>query len=527
MKFKKAVVLIMVLLCSPLEETLCYSETSVPRYGGTLHLGFYTKPTQINPVLTTQGISMLVMNLVFSRLIRSNEKGEIEKDLAESWSLSEDEKVYTFFLKKNIRFHDGVELTAEDAQFTYQSILDPKNSSPYAAYYSLVDKLEVVDKYTFRITLKEPQPSFLSELEREIMPKHLYSEEGSIMHSPHNYAPIGSGPFRFKEWRADDSIVLAANTAYADHRPYLDEIIITPYPDAEALWDDFMKQKIDVNLFLSPKNYLWTAKDPAFKTFFHPITFCYNIAYNFESKVSSNLVARQAIAYGVNKKEIIEKIEKGFGEEANGPFLKSSWAYDPNIPLFVYDPEKSRALLQQAGWSEDKKGMFVKDGQPLEFKLLVDARNEKDQKIAMVLRQQLSQIGVLLKVMLYDNNASFEELEKNADAWLYFNIGGLDPNQMVKTYHSKQTTKDKKWVLNSFTAKVDSLIELGRMTTDQEKRREIYHALHDLVYADQLRLCLYFPYTFHAARKNLHNINLFLNENMPTYLLKEVYLEDN
>lgn len=527
MQFKKVVILLMVLLNLSLEDTTYAADTKKTRYGGTLHLGFYTKPTAINPVLTNQGISMLVMNLVFSRLVRTNSHGEIEPELAESWDISQDKKIYTFFLKRNIRFHDGVELTAEDVVFTYQSIMTPDNASPYAANYSLVENIEALGKYTLRIFLKEPQVSFLSELEREIMPKHLYIRKNDIFQSPSNYSPVGTGPFVFKKWYSDNSIVLTANEDYFEGRPYLNGIVIKTYEDAEALWNDFMKQKIDVNLFMTPKDYLWTQQDGSFNIFSNPTPYYYNITYNFRSEIVSDLLVRRAIAYGINGKELIANAEQGFGIEANGPFLKNSWAYNPNVKVYSYDPEKSIDFLKAAGWVPDDRGIFMKHGKNLEIKLLVDARNEKHQKIAMILRQQFSQIGIILKVIHFDDKSSFDSLGENADALLNFDSGGPDPNHVLKTFHSQQTAKNKRWVLNSLSGKIDKLIESGQTTDDKETKRKVYQDLHELVYTNQLRCFLYFPYVLHAANKNLKNIDLYLNENMPTYLLKEVYLQEN
>ena len=132
-----------------------------PRYGGALIWGTYTQPTFINPVLTTYSISMSLEDLIFNRLVRLNTKGEIEPDLARSWDISPDGLVYTFYLREGIRFHDGVECNAFDVKFTYDKIMDPQVNSPFASLFELVEAFQVIDKYTFRIILRQPCAPFI------------------------------------------------------------------------------------------------------------------------------------------------------------------------------------------------------------------------------------------------------------------------------------------------------------------------------------------------------------------------------
>ena len=130
-------------------------------YGGTLVWGTSNPPTIINPILTQHSVSASIIPLVFDGLVRINSKDQIEPALAESWEISEDQHVYTFKLKEGIRFHDGVELTAEDVKFTYDQIKDPKVGSVYRSHFQSVEKFEIVDRYKFRIVLKKPFPDLL------------------------------------------------------------------------------------------------------------------------------------------------------------------------------------------------------------------------------------------------------------------------------------------------------------------------------------------------------------------------------
>jgi peptide/nickel transport system substrate-binding protein len=494
-------------------------------FGGTLVWGTCHKPTIINPILTTYSISAPLVQIIFNGLVRINSKGEVEPDLAESWDIQGDGLIYTFYLRKGVRFHDGKECTASDVKFTYDKIIDPQVNSPFKETFQCVDKFEVVDKYTFRVVIKEVSTSFIYRMVRYIMPRHILQGE-DLNKADFNLHPIGTGPFKFKEWTKDNQIILEYNPVYYEGRPYLDKIIVKSYSDSRELWTALMRGEVDFVLFLEREDYQIVKEDKAFKTYAIPADSYYALSYNLNDPLLADKRIREAIAYAVDRKSLIERVSGGYGLECNGPFYPECLGFNPRVKPFEYSPEKAQALLAQAGWQDkDNDGILEKDGEELEIRVLVDARNEVFKRIAMVLRQQLQEIGIKIKVLLYDDEDELTEefLKKNnPQAHVEFLMAGLDLDDLVAHWYSPEFKRGARiWVYQN--QEVDRLFELGEIVQEKEKQQGIYQKIHQLIYTDQPACFLYFPYVFHAIAKNFENTDEFFTLSMPHYTMKDWY----
>jgi len=497
-------------------------------YGGTLVWGTANRPTIINPILTNRSVSASLMELIFNKLVRLNHKGEIEPDLAESWEVSDDGLTYTFYLKKGVRFHDGVECNAEDVKFTYERIVDPKVNSAYRANYQLVEKWEVLDKYTLRIILKKPFAFFLYKLDREIAPKHLL-ENIDLDNTKFNYHPIGTGPFKFKEWHRDDTIVLVANEDYFEGRPYLDRIVIKTYPDASQLWAALMRGEVDYMEFLEQKDYEIVKTDPTFKTYAIPVDYYFAIAYNLEDKILSDRRVRYAIAYVINRKELIQRVAGGYGKECLGPFYPESEFFYEGIEPFEYNPQRAKVLLSEADWQDiDNDGILEKNGEELGLKILVDERYDIFKKITMLIRQQLQEVGIKVTVILFNNKSQltseFLESKRPQMCLIYGFANRLVPYEAAMDWCSIFKIKaGRLWKYRN--RDVDRFFESGQITKDKQKRKKMYKKIHQLIYTDQPACFLYFPVHFHAISSRFEGIDDFFCLNMPYYMIKEWYIK--
>jgi peptide/nickel transport system substrate-binding protein len=498
------------------------------RYGGTLIWGERIKPTIINPILTTHSVSMSLLDIIFNRLVRLDSKGEIEPDLAESWNISPDGLVYTFYLRKGVRFHDGKECTAFDVKFTYDKIVEPRIKSPFRSSFEIVEEFKAPDKYTFQVVLKRSSNTFIYRLLREIAPKHLL-EKVDLQNCSFNYHPIGTGPFRFKEWRKDDQITLEYNPDYYAGRPYLDKFIVKIYPDLKDVWVALMRSEIDYGIFLEREDYEIMKEDPAFKTYAFPIDSYYAIFYNPDDVLLADKRIREAIAYGIDRKALIRRIDGGYGLECNGPFYPENLGFNPAAQAFAYNPDKSKELLAQAGWLDtDGDGILERNGEKLELRVLVDTRNNTFKRIAMFIRQQFQEIGIKFKVLLYNNEKEMtpEFLEENKPQAQLKLFGGRSDRDDVRYHWSYKDARreDKIWVYKS--EEVTKLFELGETIQDKEKRKQIYQQIHKIVYEDQPACFLYFPYYFYAVSARFQNTDAYFSLNMPTYTIKDWYITE-
>ncbi|MFH1479257.1 MAG: ABC transporter substrate-binding protein [Candidatus Omnitrophota bacterium] len=495
-------------------------------YGGALRWGTRNRPTIINPVLTTSSVSMSLLDLIFNRLIRFNSKGEIEPDLARTWEISEDGLTYTFYLKKSVKFHDGVECTAEDVKFTYDLIIDPGIDSPFKGHFGLVKDFKVIDRYTFRVILKEPSVSFIYRLMRDIAPKHIL-QNTDLRNNPFNHHPIGTGPFRFKEWGEDDTITLEYNPTYFEERPYLDNIIIKPYPNSTDVWTALMRGELDYVEFLERSDFEILKKDPSFKAFSFPVDYYYALSYNLEDPILSDKRIRQAIAYGIDRKRLIDRVSYGYGIECFGPFYEGSIGFNPDVKPFEYNPKKSLRLLNSAGWHDiDNDNILEKNGQELEIKVLVDSRGDVYKRIVLAIRQELQEIGIKVKAVFYDNENTLAKgfLEQNKPGAHIRLFLAVDTITIREYWSSKKSERvNNIWPYNN--KEVDKLFESGEFTVGLEKRKDISQNIHKIIYEEQPACFLYFPFDFHAVSSKFENVDDFFNLNAPYYKMKDWYIK--
>ena len=497
-------------------------------YGGTLVWGTSNPPTIINPVLTSHSVSATLLKIIFNHLVRVNSKGEIEADLARDWQVSKDGLVYIFNLRPNVKFHDGIECTAQDIVFTLKQFMDPKNNSPHRAHFELVESVETLDQYTVRITLSKSFPFFLYKLaEREIIPKHIFDGQ-KLSSASFNDHPIGTGPFRFKNWdHKNNQIELEANPNYFEGRPYLDRIVVKIYPDVAQLWSAFMRQEVDLSKYISRKDYLVLEKDSTFRTYPIPSETYYSMVYNLKDSIMADIDVRRAIAHALDKKTIIETTT-GEGTESIGPFHPQAFGFNSEVKPLDYNPRKSMEILRKKGWkNRDASGVLEKQDVKLDIILLVDLRSDIDRKIAMLIRQQLSEIGMKVTLQFYNGE---KDLYSNpfkrfhAQAWLrsLTGIKKTDSYDVAMNWYSSSSEFAR---FGGYKNKlVDQLFEGARITADSDKRADIYKKIHAIIYEDQPACFLFYPLTYHAISAHLQNTDDYFSVYMPTYTMKDWYI---
>ncbi len=212
-----------------------------PKYGGTLVM-VHTDPDLMNPVATPGWLQFQRMS--FNGLIDYDAQGNIVPSVATSWEISEDGLTYTFQLRQDVKWHDGKALTAGDVQFTYEKILDPQIASRFNLNFQAVQDVQAPSPSTVVITLKQPDPVFLAHLWAGIIPRHIWEKE-DFAKSQYNVRPVGSGPWKLKEWVRGDHMIFEANPDYFQGRPYLDRIIVKVIPDATVAFAALEKGDVD------------------------------------------------------------------------------------------------------------------------------------------------------------------------------------------------------------------------------------------------------------------------------------------
>ena len=448
-------------------------------YGGAITIGHSSRKLDIiNPILTSDTISAILMSLIFSRLVEFDRSQRPVPSLAQKWEVSGDGLVWTFFLRKNVTFHDGHPLKAQDVEFTYRAILDPKNMTPEAEQYDMIDGIETEGDHVFRVILKYPFASFIYRAGRSIAPRHLL-ENADLHDTPFNRRPIGSGPFKLVDWMGDDTILLGANRRYfIKGRPILDRLIFKSYTGRKTALQATAEGEIDMGLSLTLADIAFAGTRGAFRVYPIPAPSYYALIFNLKSPIFEDIRVRKALDYAIDRDSIMENQLKGYGEICTGPFSINSWSCNQDVQPTPYNVWKARDLLDEAGWHDtDKDGVLDRDGEPFEISIAVPTPSDGLGRIAVAVRAQLMKVGINAKLVHVDVS---ELSEVTSEAMLCMVSAGADPDSAYDLWHSGSSAN-----LASYENElVDDLLEQGRQITDMEKRRAIYHRVHKIIHDD-------------------------------------------
>jgi peptide/nickel transport system substrate-binding protein len=375
--------------------------------------------------------------------------------------------------------------------------------------------------------LSRPTSDFLYILtQHQIIPKHLY-EGKNFSTIPYNDAPVGTGPFRFESWdHNNNEIRLTANNQYFEGRPFLDTIVIKYYKNNADLWAALMRGEVDFVMFLNQKDYEVLSKDPSFKTYQFPSGLYFAILYNLHDPILNDRQLRHALSYAVDRKALMRAVGID-GVESNGPFYPQSQWVNKEIEPVMYDPLRAIKILNQLGWKDkDGEGIFKKENKPLILTMLVD-RNQWDYyQMALVLRQQLSEVGVGLKIIFYDDENQLTKVylaNIKPQMRLRMYLGSnFDPSVLARSWYSSSSEFGRLWTYKN--KKIDQLFEEGLSIKDEGQRIKDYQKIYTLIYEDQPACFLFFSVVYHALSSKVANAESLFNDYMPAYLMKQWFI---
>ncbi len=454
------------------------------------------------PNITSDSASHEVASLVYSGLLRRDRHLNIVGDLAESWEFSRNCLALTFHLRKNATWQDGKPLTADDVLFTYEAMIDPKTPTAYKEDFLAVKSAEVLDPHTIRFLYGKAYAQALDSWEMWILPKHLlasYVREGRLREAPQNRFPVGSGPYRFSEWKSGEKVVLTANADYYAGRPYISRVVYRIIPSQATIFLELKAQGVDYAPKLTAIQFKRQTDYPAFRKAYDKYRYAGNaytyLGFNLRDPRFADRRVRQAFAYAIDKHELIEGVLLGLGQEATGPYKPGTWAYNPNVRRYPHDPARARALLAEAGWKDtDGDGLLDKDGKPFTFEILTNQGNDERKKVAELIQSSLKEIGVGVEIRVIEW-ASFlkEYIKKRRFDAIVLGWGiGIDPDQ-YEVWHSSKMGPDELHHISYANPEVDRLLEKGRSFCDKKDRLPYYRRFQEVLAEDQPVIFLYFP----------------------------------
>ncbi len=482
---------------APTTETSKNNEAKEKAYGDIIVQGGIGDASNLIPLLASDKPSHDIAGLVYNSLVKYDKNINIVGDLAESWDIAPNGLMITFRLRRGVKWHDGQPFTAADVLYTYQVTIDPKTPTAYAGDFLKVKKAEVLDDYTFRVTYDKPFAPALISWGSSILPKHLLSGT-DITRSPLTRRPIGTGPYKFKEWVAGQKIVLVANPDYFEGRPYIDGYITRIIPDMATMFLELRGQGIDIS-GLSPLQYTRQTESKLFQNNFNKyryLSFAYTyLGYNLKNPLFTDKKVRQAISYAINKEAIISGVLLGLGKPATGPFKPGTWPYNGNVKTYNFDQQKAKDLLREAGWKDiNGDGVLEKDGKPFVFELVTNQGNETRQKCAEIIQRQLAEVGITVKIRILEWASFVNDFigKRRFDAVIMGWTIPSDPDA-YDVWHSSKTAPEELNFISYKNTEADEMLERGRSTFDQRERKKYYDRFQEILAEEQPYTFLYVP----------------------------------
>ncbi|MFN3395619.1 MAG: peptide-binding protein [Thermodesulfovibrionales bacterium] len=472
-------------------------------------VGFGADAKRLLPLLASDSASGEISGLIFNGLTKYDKNIKIKGDLAESWEIKRDGLEIIFHLRKNVKWHDGVEFTADDVIFTYKTVTDPKVPTPYGSNYGPVEKVEAIDKYTVRVTYKEPYAPALESWGMGIIPKHIL-EGRDIKSEEFNRNPVGTGPYRMKEWVTGQKIVLEAFDDYFEGRPNINRYVARIIPDQATTFLELKFGGIDY-MALTPPQYKLQTETTLFKRYFQKFrypAFGYTyLGYNLQDPRFVDKRVRRALSHAINKKDIIDGVLLGYGTPCTGPFPPESWAYNPDVKDIDYNPEKAIGLLLEAGWRPGEDGILYKDGKPFRFTVLVNQANDVRIKAAQIIKEDLKRIGIIMDIKVLEWQALLHEFidKRRFEAVILGWALSRDPD-IYDIWHSSKTKEGEFNFISYKNEEVDRLLIEGRRTFDFEKRKKIYHEIHRILAEEQPVTFLFVPDALPVLHKRFKGV---------------------
>ena len=467
---------------------------------GRLVIGMQQEPEILNEALNSMVSVVYACNLLFGRFVRHDDAMQLVPDLireiptVENGLVSPDHLRYTYRLRQNAMWHDGVPLTSGDVEFTWRVMTHPEINVETRQGWDVIDRIETPDSFTVVFHLREIYANFVGDCfyDESVLPRHLLEKSlgPGFASDPFNRAPVGSGPFVFREWVAGSHIRLEANPRYYGEGPGIAEIVLVFVPDGNALLMQLEAGEIDA-IDNAPNALLDVASSLTdVRVYRNAALFNEHLDLNLDHPVLADRRVRRALALAVDRAEISGKIYDGVWIPA--------WEDDhPSSPYHTgfaaehnpYDPDGARRLLREAGWRDaDGDGIREKEGRPLSLEITTTAGRLNRERTEVVLREQFRRIGVDLTIrnhhptVLYAGWDDGGVLKRGRfDIALYAFLSPPDPSTKQGTYSADYIPPAGQNNSRIRNEELTKLLALGSATFDPDERRRIYAGVSAII----------------------------------------------
>ncbi len=466
--------------------------------GGRLIYAEPILPDTYDPITTSDNeTSLRLSELLFESLVYIDYRGEVQGRLAEKWNVFNGNQRIVFYIRKDVKWHDGTPFTANDVKFTYDVIMNtmsdvrPESRQALEIIKSVTVMGDHVIRFDFDKSVAEPERRFLFK----IIPSHAFQGKTVLSKfSKFSKQPIGTGYYKFDRVTRNHDVIL---TAFADHyrgQSNIAEIRMVYQPEMSLLVQSLLLNAIQMVVEVPPGKIAEIANTGKFTIMpYNSLAFAF-FGYNNKNPILKIKEVRQAFTMAMDRNKMLEDIYFGKGEVISGPFSPASWGYNPDVTPWPYDVKKAKALLESVGIRDtDGDGIVEYKGTPLKFKLKIPIYSGNEGGLSVCLRFQnyLKALGVVVTLEHREYEKWKEEVKSKQDFDIVFAEWLFDNSSDISSlFHSAKNQPPSGDNFISYSnSKIDGLLEKFSNTINHEVRRRINYELHEIL-ADET------PYTF-------------------------------
>ncbi len=452
-------------------------------------------------------------NFPYEKFVRADDpkkEAALQSHYEKIFPIMEHNPIIVFDLRTDVTFHDGHPFDSGDVLFTFNSIMNPKGTSPRKSDYEPVKEVRVLGLYKIRFTYKRLFSPAIGSWTMGILPEHLLNKEKlsaeakqrgrdaeKFIMRDSNFGrnPVGTGPFIFKEWKSDEQIRLVSNKNYWEDAPLYAEYVMRIIPDSLTQEMEFYTGAVD-NYNVQPHQVARFLKDDQYQSFSSIGYFYSYIGYNLRNPLFADREVRVALGMAIDIDPIIKYILYGEGERVTGPYPKITDWYDPEVKALPYNPEAALAILEGKGWKRNVDGWLEKEGKVFEFNLITNSGNMIRKNILTIVQESWRKIGIKCNTQLFEWAVFLKDFVNTLkyDALVLGWSMGIDPD-LYQIWHSSQAGSRQLNFVGYKNAEADRLITRIRREYDRTKQISMARELHRMIARDQ-------PYTFLYVAKS-------------------------
>lgn len=466
---------------------------------------------------------MYTQYFVYENLLTYGENGKLEPCLAESWDTSQDGKVYTFHLRKGVKFSDGSDLTADVVKKNYDAVLKAKDDHNWLELINQIDKTEVVDANTFKLYLKNAYYPALQELTL-VRPMRILGAAGFPADgdtAKEIKSPIGTGPWVLSEYKKGESAVFTRNENYWGIKPRLSKVAVKVIPDGETAAAALEKGEIDLiygSGVLSIDTFKELKKNDKLETMLSgPMNTCV-VGVNSNKGATKDLAVRMALQYGADKQSIVDNILYGTEKKADTLFAETFPYCKLGLEARGYDPTKAAKYLEDAGWKiPSGKDYREKDGKTLQLDLCFVAAASIDKSISEALQAEYKKIGIKIN-LVGEENTSYQDRQKKGNFDLIFGESWgapYDPHSYVSSFREPSHFDYQAQSGLPMKKTIDENITKVLISTDVTTRQKLYEDILRTLHEQAVYLPISYRTNVAVANKKVTGVTFTVANEIP------------